>query len=82
MEILEKNAGSRRTCHPKRSLDSGNNLVRRRNLFYLHRNANPAAKLVTGRPVSSSQPFSDLDTIDDSCPPDNGRDGVLYRGME
>ena len=37
---------------------------------------------VTARPVSSSQPFSDLDTIDDSCPPDNGRDGVLYHCME
>ena len=53
-----------------------------RTLFYLHRNTNPAAKLVNRRPISSSQPFSDLDTIDDSCPPDDRRDGVLYRCME
>ena len=80
--IHKNNAGKRRTCHPKRSLDSGDHLVRRRTLFYLHRNVNPAAKLVNGRPVSGSQPFSDLDTIDDSYSPDNGRDGVLYRCME
>ena len=80
--IQKNNAGKRRTCHPKHPPDCSNHLVRRRTLFYLHRNANPAAKLVIGRLVSSSQPFSDLDTIDDSCPSDNGRDGVLYRCME
>ena len=42
----------------------------------------PAAKFATARPVSSPQPFSHLDTIDDSYPADNGRDGVLYRCME
>ena len=39
-------------------------------------------KFATARPVSSPQPFSHLDTIDDSCAPNNGRDGVLYRCME
>ena len=80
--ILKKNAGERRTSHPKRPPDSSDHLVRRRNLFYLHCNANPAAKFINGRPVSSSQPFSDLDTTNDPCPPDNRRDGVLYRCME
>ena len=82
IRIHKKNAGARRTCHPERPPNSSNHLVRRRTFFYLHRNANPAAKPVNGRPISSSQPFSDLDTIDDSCAPDNGRDGVLYRCME
>ena len=80
--ILKKNAGERRTSHPKHPSNSSDHLVRRRTLFYFHRNANPAAKLVNGRPISSPQPFSDLDTVDDSCSPDNGRDGVFYRCME
>ncbi len=78
----QNNAGERRTCHPKHPPDRSNHLVRRRTFFYLHRYANPAAKFATARPVSSPQPFSHLDTIDDSCAPDNRRDGVLYRCME
>ena len=78
----QKNAGERRTCHPEHPPNRSDHLVRRRTLFYLHRNANSAAKFATARPVSSPQPFSDLDTVDDSCASDNGRDGVLYRCME
>lgn len=80
--ILKKNAGKRRTFHPKRPSNSSDHLVRRCHLFYLCRDANPAAKFATAKPFSGSQPFSYLDTIDDSYTPDNGCDGLFYCCME
>lgn len=80
--ILKKNAGKRRTFHPKCPPNRGDHLVRRRNLFYLHRDANPAAKFATAKPFGGSQPFSHLDPIDDSYTPDNRCDGILYCCME
>ena len=79
--ILKKNAGKRRTFHPKCPPNRGDNLVRRCPLFFLHRDANPAAKFATAKPFGGSQPFSHLDTIDDPCFADDRRDGVLYRCM-
>ena len=79
--IHKKNAGERRTSHPKRPPDRNDHLVRRCPLFYLRRNADPATAPNIARLIGGSQPFSDVDTIDDSYPADNRRDGVLYRCM-
>ena len=77
--IFKKNAGERRTSHPKHPPDRDDHLVRRYPLFYLRRNADPATAPNIARLISRSQPFSDMDTIDDPYPTDNRRDGVLYR---
>ena len=79
--ILKKNAGKRRTFHPKRPSNRGNSLVRRCHLFYLYCNANPAAKFATAKPFGGSQPFSHLDTIDDSYPSDDRFDGIFHCRM-
>ena len=82
MRILEKHAGKRRTFHPERPFDSGDRLVRRCPLFYLRRNADFTAKLITTKSVSNPQSVSDLDTANDPRSTDDRRDGVLYRRME
>ena len=79
---LRKNAGERRTFHPKYPSDSVDSLVWRRALFHLRCHADSTAKSTTAKPVSDSQSFSDVDTVDDSCFADDRHDGVFYRRME
>ena len=76
--IFKKNAGERRTSHPKRPSHRDDHLVWGYPLFFLRRDADPATAPNIARFISGSQPFSDLDTIDDPYPTDNRRDGVLY----
>lgn len=82
MEILEKNAGERRTFHPRCPSDGGDRLVRWCYFFYLRRDADSTTQLTAAKSVSNSQSFSDLDTVDDSCVTDDRRDGIFYCCLE